>query len=179
MSSYAYLAHTAANSANGGSLSAATADNMFAIMTLNAELSDPDALVTLSSNGMVFASTGTYQIDAMVAFGYDAAMNGVGFKAGLYDVTGGSFVTQKDGSAEIISSAGVVADPSASTGNAYVQVIGRFDVSNVASTYALYGAGKSVAGAWFSASYAQGSAAIGVTAGNKPEYYKLVQITKE
>jgi hypothetical protein len=175
---YAYLAHTAASAGNGGAL-AATADNMFAIMTLNAELSDPDAIVSVSGNSFVLGTTGTYQIDGTVAYGYDSAMNGVNFKAGLYNVTAGSFVVQKGGSDEILSTAGVAPDPASGTASAFVSIVGRFDVGTAPSTYAIYGAGKATATTWYSTSYAQGAPAFGVSTGSKPEYYKLFQITKE
>jgi hypothetical protein len=179
MSSYALLAHTAANTVAGGT-STAGADNTFAKLTLNTELADADSIVSLSSNAMTFASTGNYQINAQIGFGYSDALNGVAFRAGLYNVTSSAFVTQAGGASEILSVDGLAPDPVASsTGTMYVQVSGRFTVANASDTFAIYGAGKAAASTWYSQTFAQGAPAASITSGAKSEIYKLVEIIKE
>ncbi len=182
MSSYCLLAHTAANAISGGTFSTTT-DNTFSKMTVNANVTDSTTMVTLSaSNVWTHAATGTYQIDGVVGFGYSDTLNGVSFKAGLYNFTTSAFVPNVGGSIEIIGSAGVAPDP-VSTGQAtgFINLCGRYTVSSTTDNYGIRGAGKcgSTAATWAAQTFAQGSPASGVTTGTKLEYYKQIVLIKE
>lgn len=180
MPAYAYLGHTAANALSAGTLTAAS-DNAFGKSTVNAKFSDATTITTLSAtNTWTHSATGTYQIEANIGFGFDHNMNGVQLRAGLYNVTGGSFAVNTGGANEILSSVGYAPDPaSASTGTCYVDILGRYTVSSTADHYGIYMAGKAVATTWFTSTFAQGAGAALVTAGTKPEVFKLIQITQE
>lgn len=179
--SYALLAHSETNGTVGGALTAAGADNTFGKATLDTELSDSDGIVTLGgSDTWTHAATGVYRIDAIVTVGFDSALNGVYARAGLYNVTAAAFVTNTGGAVEIIGSATATGDPvNTAGGNAQIQIKGRYTVSSTSDEYAIYVAGKSTAGTWYSQTFAQGTAASAVTTGSKPEYYKLVEIIQE
>lgn len=179
MPAYAFLGHTTATTVNAGTLAAAS-DNAFGKSTVNVLLSDASSFLTLSAtNTWTHAATGNYQIDGVVGYGYDHNMNGVSVRAGLYNVTGGSFAVNVGGSNEIISTPGVAPDPGgASTGTSFVQVQGIYTVASTSDHYGIYMAGKPGATTWFSSSFAQGAAAAGVTNGSKPEVYKQIQITQ-
>lgn len=179
MSAYALLAHTTSNAVNAGTLAVAV-DNTFGKATVNAKLTDSTSFITLSSsNTWTHSAAGNYQILAQVAFGYASTGSMTYFRAGLYNVTGGSFVTNEGGSLQIISESGVGSGVNAGTSNGYVQILGRYTVSSASDHYAIYAAGKVGSGTWYSNSYAQGVAAASVTTGSKPEVYKLIQITQE
>ena len=181
MSTYALLAHTQNNGVPGGPLSSATADNMFAKATLNAVQSDSSTMVALASNQFTFSSTGNYQVNAVVGFGYASSFAGVSFRAGLYNVTSSAFVPNAGGAVEIIGESGVAPTVSGgpAAGTLYVNLRGRFNVSSTADAYAIYCAGDSASAVWFSSTNAQGAPAALVTTGSKNEIYKLVELIKE
>lgn len=177
MSSYALLAHTAATGTNGGT--STVADDTFGLGTLNVVLTDQDAIVSLSANKFRHTSASTFQIDATIGWGSAAAMDGVSFRCGLYNVTSSAFATDAGGSNEIISVSGNAQDVNSGSSTEFVNISGRYVVASTADEYAIYMAGAALTGAWSSDAAAQGAPASLITTGSKPEIYKLVQIVKE
>lgn len=179
MSSYALLGHTATNATAAGTLAAAS-DNSFGKATVNVKLTDSTTMVTLSAtNTWTHAATGTYQLDAMIGYGYSSTLNGTQARAGLYNVTGGSFAVNSGGAIEIIGESGVAPDPNAGLGTAWIPVKGRYTVASTTDHYGIYMAGACSATTWFSTTYAQGNPANLVTNGTKPENFKLIRLIKE
>jgi hypothetical protein len=182
MSTYALLAHTQANAAAGGALSAATADNMFAKATVNVKLVDSTTMVTLSAtNTWQHSATGNYQFQAVVGYGCPAGGFNVGARAGLYNVTSSAFVPYAGGANEMIGVSGLIGSAGVSvTQSGFIEIAGRYTVSSTADHYGIYMAGKgSGTLTWYSSTLAQGIQATSVTSGTKAEVYKLVQIIKE
>jgi hypothetical protein len=175
--SYALYLHEQNNGVNGGDLTAAGADNVFAKATINVEATDTAGIGSLASNEITLGA-GIYRIRACITFGTIVGV-GVDARAYLYNVTDAAVVTDLNSSAKIVGHGSTQVIGGASIlENATIHLRGRFQLSG-SKALAIYMAGDASTGTWYNSATAQGAAASAITSGTHPEVYKLIKIIKE
>lgn len=122
-SKYAYLSYEVAAGSGGGT---ATAD-AWTTRAINTE-TDPDNIVTLSSNTFTVAETGTYKLGAVMMFFSDATRVGI-CKARIQNTT--------DATTVLRSLTGGLGFPSGTSGNVPCQIPDEVVTLTTGKTYAL------------------------------------------